>query len=225
MPCSSCDNRRIYYEEYGKGTPVIFCHGNTASSRMFSLLMPLYEDDLHCILIDFLGCGRSDRTASFPSDIWIDEARQVVSLAQHLELEQVALLGTSGGAWVVMNAAMMMKGGVSSIIADSFDGRTCPDWQDIVLKDTKALLECADSGNPLYVSPLSELDCPVLLTGSAEDLMCRSDMKEEYGEMKEMMGTASIHMFRHGGHPAILSSAEEFAVLAKDFIKRHVIFR
>ena len=215
MPCSSCDNRRIYYEEYGKGTPVIFCHGNTASSRMFSLLMPLY--------------------------IWIDEARQVVCLVQHLELDEVSLIGTSGGAWVVMNAAMMMKGGVSSIIADSFDGRTLdsssssdlikeresamkdedargfhewclgPDWQDIVQKDTKALLACADSGNPLYVSPLSAIECPVLL-----------DMKEEYGEMKKMMGKASIHMFPHGGHPSILSNAEEFAVIAQDFIMENV---
>ena len=226
MPFFSYDNRRIYYEEHGKGHPVIFCHGNTSSSRMFSLLMPLYEKDLHCILIDFLGCGRSDRTALFPSDIWIDEARQVVCLVQHLELDEVSLIGTSGGAWVVMNAAMMMKGRVSSIIADSFDGRTLnssfssnltkeresamkdedargfyewclgPDWQDIVQKDTKALIEC--------------------------DLMCRSDMKEEYGEMKKMMGKASIHMFPHGGHPSILSNAEEFAVIAKDFIMENV---
>ena len=115
-----------------------------------------------------------------------------------------------------MNAAMMMKGRVSSIIADSFDGRTLnssfssdlikeresamkdedargfyewclgPDWQDIVQKDTKALIECADRGDSLFVSPPSALDCPVLLTGSVEDLMCRSDMKEEYGEMKKM---------------------------------------
>ena len=255
MAYFSYNNRRIYYEEYGKGNPVIFCHGNTASSKMFSLLMPLYEDDLHCILIDFLGCGRSDRTASFPSDIWIDEAKQVVSLAQHLELKEVSLIGTSGGAWVALNAAMMMKDRVSSLIADSFDGRTLnssfssnlikeresamkdedargfyewclgTDWQDIVLKDTKALLECADSRTSLFVSPLSELGCPVLLTGSAEDLMCRSDMEEEYMEMNEMMGTASIHMFKHGGHPAILSNAEDFAVIAKDFIKRHAIFR
>ena len=240
MPFFSYNGRQIYYEEHGKGEPVVFCHGNTASSRMFSLLMPLYEDDLHCILIDFLGCGRSDRTASFPSDIWIDEARQVVSLAQHLELKEVSLIGTSGGAWVALNAAMMMKDRVSSLIADSFDGRTLnscfssnlikeresamkdedargfyewclgTDWQDIVLKDTT-----------LYVSPLSAIECPVLLTGSAEDLMCRSDMEEEYGEMKEMMGNASIHMFPHGGHPAILSNAEEFASIAKDFIKRH----
>ena len=48
MPFFGYDDSQIYYEEHGKGTPVIFCHGNTASSRMFSLLMPLYEDDLHC---------------------------------------------------------------------------------------------------------------------------------------------------------------------------------
>ena len=106
-----------------------------------------------------------------------------------------------------MNAAMMMKDRVSSLIADSFDGRTlnssfssnltreresamkdedaigfyewclCTDWQDIVHKDTKALLACADSGDSLYVSPLSAIECPVLLTGSAEDLMCVATWK------------------------------------------------
>ena len=62
-----------------------------------------------------------------------------------------------------------------------------PDWQEIVQKDTKVLLACADSGDSLYVYPLSAIECPVILTGSAEDLMCRSDMEEEYGEMKKMM--------------------------------------
>ena len=149
-----------------------------------------------------------------------------------------------------MNAAMMMKGRVSSLIADSFDGRTLnssfssnlikeresamknedargfyewclgPDWQDIVRKDTKALLECAALGTSLFVSPLSAIECPVLLTGAAEDLMCRSDMEEEYEEMKKMMGNASIHMFPHRGHPAILSNAEEFASIANDFIMK-----
>ena len=47
-------------------------------------------------------------------------------------------------------------------------------------------------------------------------------MEEEYEEIKKMMGNASIHMFSHGGHPAILSNAEEFAEISKDFIKRHV---
>ncbi len=40
------------------GKPVLFLHGNTASSRMFELLLPLYEDQFHIILIDFLGHGK-----------------------------------------------------------------------------------------------------------------------------------------------------------------------
>ena len=48
-------SKKIYYTETGSGKPVLFLHGNTASSRMFELLLPLYEDQLHVILIDFLG--------------------------------------------------------------------------------------------------------------------------------------------------------------------------
>ena len=120
MPCSSCDNRRIYYEEHGKGHPVIFCHGNTSSSRMFSLLMPLYakRSALHPDRLPRLWQVRQDCIISLRH---LDRRGKAV---QHLELDEVSLIGTSGGAWVVMNAAMMMKGGVSSIIADSFDGRT-----------------------------------------------------------------------------------------------------
>lgn len=33
--------KSIYYEEYGQGEPLIFLHGNTASSKMSELLMPV----------------------------------------------------------------------------------------------------------------------------------------------------------------------------------------
>ena len=35
-------SKRIYYTESGNGAPVLFLHGNTASSKMFELLLPLY---------------------------------------------------------------------------------------------------------------------------------------------------------------------------------------
>lgn len=59
-------SKKIYYTEGGSGIPVLFLHGNTASSKMFELLMPLYEDRFHVILIDFLGHGKSDRLEEFP---------------------------------------------------------------------------------------------------------------------------------------------------------------
>ncbi len=42
-----------FYEEYGQGKPIVFLHGNTASSNMFKALMPLYVENFRCILIDF----------------------------------------------------------------------------------------------------------------------------------------------------------------------------
>ena len=57
--------KTVFYEVYGQGEPLVFLHGNTASSKMFEFLMPLYTDDFRCILIDFLGNGRSDRLEKF----------------------------------------------------------------------------------------------------------------------------------------------------------------
>ena len=61
MPYFEYRDKSIFYQEYGQGDPVVFLHGNTASSKMFELLMPLYAEKFRCILIDFLGNGRSER--------------------------------------------------------------------------------------------------------------------------------------------------------------------
>lgn len=34
--------KSVYYEEYGQGTPLVFLHGNTASSKMSERLNMLY---------------------------------------------------------------------------------------------------------------------------------------------------------------------------------------
>lgn len=58
-------SKNIYYTETGNGKPVVFLHGNTASSKMFEPLLPLYEEHCKVILLDFLGHGRSDRLVDF----------------------------------------------------------------------------------------------------------------------------------------------------------------
>ncbi len=115
--------KRIFYQEYGQGAPMIFLHGNTASSKMFELLMPLYAESFRCILMDFLGNGRSDRVEEFPPDVWYDEALQAISLAEHLRCGRAFLVGTSGGAWAAVNGALERPDLFRAVIADSFDGR------------------------------------------------------------------------------------------------------
>ena len=251
MAYFSCRGKSVYFETHGQGTPVLFLHGNTASSRMFTPLMPLYAGQFQCILMDFLGNGRSQRVDRFSPDLWQDEGLQAAALVRHLNLGKIHLIGTSGGAWAAVNAALACPELFASVIADSFDGRTLngrfsgnllaeraaakenpqarafyewcqgPDWEQVVDCDTQALLACAAGQRPLFRAPLSALQIPVLLTGSREDEMCRRDLAQEYAAMAALIPEASIHLFDHGGHPAILSNAEAFARRAAAFIMQH----
>lgn len=99
-------------------------HGDTASSIMFEMLLPLYQENFRVVLIDFLGNGKSDRVSKFPADIWISQAQHVIALIEYLRLDKVNLLGTSGGAWVAVNTALERPDLIEKVIADSFDGRT-----------------------------------------------------------------------------------------------------
>lgn len=245
-------DKSVFYEEYGQGKPLIFLHGNTASSKMSELIMPLYEEHFRCILIDFLGNGQSDRVENFSPDMWYDEALQTIALAEHLQCGKVSLIGTSGGAWAAVNAALERPDLFHAIIADSFDGRTLnenfsanllserkaakqniqsrefyeycqgADWEKVVDLDTEALLKCAEEKRPLFHKPLEELKTPILFMGSREDESCRNNMEEEYKEMASKCSQSSVFLFPSGGHPSLFSNAEQSATLIKKFIDQYI---
>ena len=241
MPYVPYCGRSLWYQEAGEGPTLIFLHGNTASSRLFEPLLPLYTPHFRCVLLDFLGNGRSDRVASFPTDLWQDQARQVLALIREAGYERPCLLGTSGGAWAAVNAALLAPDAIGAVAADSFDGRTlhpgfsrdlaaerdrakqdpaargiyerCQgrDWEAGVDRDTDALLRCAAAGRPLFCRPLEQMKPPVLLMGSREDPLCRLDLEAEYTAMAAQIPCASVCLFPSGGHPAVLTRAEDAA--------------
>lgn len=241
-------DKKIYYREVGQGKPLIMLHGDAVSSVMFEMLLPLYQEQFHVILIDFLGNGKSDRVDSLPSNLWITQADQVIALIEHLKLKKVNVLGTSGGAWAAINTALKRPELVNKVIADSFDGRSLDDsfveellkerkfakqdvdgrefyewcqgddWEVVVDLDTQALVECATKKEALFIKPLETLKVPVLFIGSQQDDMCRKDMYLEYKEMSELVANGTIYMFDSGAHPAIVSNAEQFSSIVLKFI-------
>ena len=69
----------------------------------------------------------------------------------------------------------------------------------------------------MFHKSLKDLRVPVLLVGSKEDEMCRSDLEDEYKQMSTVIPDAKVYIFNQGGHPAILTNSEEFSRLFKDF--------
>ena len=241
-------SKRIFYKEIGVGKPLIMLHGDTASSVMFEFLLPLYQENFRVILIDFLGNGKSDRIEKFPENLWITQAEQVIALIEHLKLQKANLIGTSGGAWVAINTALKRPDLIDRVVADSFDGRTLhenfaenllqerefakhdnhakqfyewcqgEDWETVVDLNTQALTKCAVNQIPLFCQPLETLSTPILFTGSLEDDMCRKNIVEEYTEMNRLVQNGTIHIFKTGGHPAIMTNAEFFSKIVTEYL-------
>ena len=205
------EGKRIFYEETGRGQPLLLLHGNTASSNMFAQVYEQYGKDFKVILIDFLGHGRSDRLDEFPADLWFYEAGQVIAYLREKQYRDVCIIGSSGGAIVAINAALEAPELVGKIIADSFEGEYANkaftetllkdrenakadnnarafyeymhgvDWEQIVDNDTSAILRHSNEIGRFFHKPLSLLSADILLTGSKADQYMYS-ISENYYE-------------------------------------------
>lgn len=193
------ENKQVYYQELGDGTPLLLLHGNTASSNMFGEIVKQYLPKHKVILIDFLGHGKSQRLGEFPNDLWFFEAQQVIQFLEEKKFTQVDLIGSSGGALVAINVALERPDLVHKVIADSFEGETPiqeftaniveqreeskkdkgaigfysfmhgEDWAHVVDCDTLAILNHGKEIGRFFHKPLQSLLPPLLLTGSKGD--------------------------------------------------------
>ena len=193
------DDKQVYYDELGTGIPLIFLHGNTASSRMFSEIAYKYQENFKVILIDFLGHGKSDRLPEFPADLWFYEAEQVISFLHEKHYSNVNIIGSSGGALVAINVALEAPDLVNKVIADSFEGEKAvkaftkniksdreyskhdlnarmfyeymhgSDWEQVVDNDTNAIIKHSEEIDEFFHKPLESLKADILLTGSKRD--------------------------------------------------------
>ena len=241
-------DKNIYYSVIGKGIPLMLLHGNTASSKMFTFLLDLYKNNFQIILIDFLGNGLSERIDKFPENIWIDQGRQIIALAKHLNLKNINLLGTSGGAYAAINAALEAPELFHKVIADSFDGRTLPagfaqgllkerefakadeqsrgfyewcqgnDWEEVIDKDTEALTNLEKKNIPLFVSNISDIKIPLLMSASKTDEMLNNDLEKEFHEIAKNNLIIQYKIWEDGNHPLIVTKAIETAQMTIDFI-------
>ena len=194
-------SKQMYYEEKGIGSPLILLHGNTSCGKMFDQIVPKLEDKYRVIVIDFLGGGQSDRNEIWPADLWFDWACQVKALCDHLVLQKVKIIGSSGGALAAINVALEYPELVESFVADSFEGLKADpgiteqirngraqaktfggfveylktlhgdDWEQVFDADTDSVLRHAEQIGDFFHKPIDELKVPMLLTGSLEDDM------------------------------------------------------
>ena len=70
MPYIEFDNKKIYHNSTGQGTPLLLLHGNVVSSLMFKQEIEFYKDFFQVIYFDYPGHGKSERLEKFHTDFW-----------------------------------------------------------------------------------------------------------------------------------------------------------
>lgn len=100
------------------GRPLVFVHGFACDQRMWRLIAPAFEDAHRVVLLDQVGAGRSDPTAyDVARYSTLDGyARDLVEIADALDLRDAVVIGHSVGALVGVLAHLAAPERISGLV-------------------------------------------------------------------------------------------------------------
>ena len=95
------DHTKIYYEEQGKGRPVLLVHGWSGSQESMTDVVDILKDHCRCITYSHRGHGASDKPLGGYTIAQL--ARDLHELICYLDLQDLVLAGHSMGGQVVLS--------------------------------------------------------------------------------------------------------------------------
>lgn len=104
MPHATINGVELFYEESGRGEPILFHHGYTGSHDSWPPVIARLDDRYRCIMLDSRGAGDSAR----PDDGYTlaQFAQDVVGMADHLGLDRFTYVGHSMGGVIGMQLGL-----------------------------------------------------------------------------------------------------------------------
>jgi pimeloyl-ACP methyl ester carboxylesterase len=247
MPFFQYKDKDVYYNEAGKGFPLLLLHGNAVSSNMFTQEIEFYKDYFRVIYYDYPGLGQSERLSVLSDDFWFFNAGAAAELVNLLDLNRLHVIGTSGGAIVGLNLAGLIPNRISKMIVDSFFGTGLTeseskqittrriagksellttsfwgdmhgtDWEKVIDADIDLMSRTGINGTRIIQTELSSIVCPVLGVASDEDEIL-NDIPARMREVIDQIPEGKLIVFKQGKHPVMITRREKFRDLAINFL-------
>jgi pimeloyl-ACP methyl ester carboxylesterase len=105
---------KLYYEEYGKGEPLLLLHGNSLSILSFCLQIPEFSKYYRVISVDTRGHGKSSEDGkTYTYDLFAEDMKYFLD---YLKLDRVNILGWSDGGNTGLIMAMKYPQKVKKLI-------------------------------------------------------------------------------------------------------------
>jgi len=110
----SINGKKIHYEVYGKGKPLLLLHGYTLSSKHWLPYVKDFDQEYEVYVIDLTGHGKSD---PFKETLSIKSvAKDLDALIEYLKLDRIKAIGFSFGGDVLYQLALLKPNLIESMI-------------------------------------------------------------------------------------------------------------
>ncbi|MFT3935686.1 MAG: alpha/beta hydrolase [Chitinophagaceae bacterium] len=107
-------NKKIYYEEYGKGTPLLLLEGGIKSIKDFSACIPELMKHYRVIAPDDPGQGRSEMLDTMTYDLLADYVSKLIDI---LKLDSAYVMGWSDGGIAALILATKRPDKIKKVLA------------------------------------------------------------------------------------------------------------
>jgi proline iminopeptidase len=117
MPyATTTDNVKLYYEETGTGTPILFVHEFASDHRGWEPQMREFGKRYRCIAYSARGYTPSDVPADVSGYSYKHVMRDAVAVLDHLGIDKAHLIGLSMGGYTSLQVALNHPGRVRSMV-------------------------------------------------------------------------------------------------------------
>ncbi len=129
MPYFVFDGTEMYYEDHGKGAPLLILNGIFMSCASWTAFLPAIEKTNRLLLLDLLDQGKSGKMQrEYTQDVQVEA---VAAFLRHLGLEKAHVMGISYGGEVAMKLAARYPALIDKLILSNTAAYTSPWLKDI----------------------------------------------------------------------------------------------
>ena len=160
MPYTKVNNRKIYYEVYGNGTPILFGHSFLWDRSMWNPQIEYLKKNFCCVIPDLWGHGKSDTLLE--SNYSLESlSKDYKEFMDSIAIESYSIVGLSiGGMWGANLALQYPEKVKKLVLMDTYLGLEPLEKQKLYLNMIDVIEKCGfipdeliEQITPIFFSP------------------------------------------------------------------------